>query len=192
MSPEQLEDFITDVRLPALRAQRDAISAQLAELFNEIGYLTDPDWAFPKDIEEVHRLLAGPDAPAPTFNMPAAARHHALQVQRRNIDRAIEQARVYEARCAARRQANATRPFQIRINEIERDRVQTAVRLQAINERREALREEILEAGGAVVLPTDSVDLLGLPSIGDPVDWATVRVITDKIMTKSEISDAKR
>jgi hypothetical protein len=193
MTAEQFEDFITDIRIPALHAERDVISAQLADLFQSIGHLVDPEWSVSKDVDDVHQLLTGGIAPSPTYDMPAAALHYALQVRRRNIDRALHQAQAYQSNCIARRQAAVVDKYRPEIDKLERERVTTARVLQAINRRREELREKISEAGGGrVVFSTDSVDLLELPRAGDPVDWATRRALADKILTQSEAAKAAR
>jgi hypothetical protein len=193
MTAEQFEDFVNDVRVPALHAERDAISAQLADLFQTIGHLVDPDWSVSKDVDDIHQLLTGGLVPTPPYDMPAAALHHALQVRRRNIDRALQQAQTYQSNCIARRHAKVVQQYQAKIDTIERDRVTTAIALQAINRRREELREKISEAGGGqVVMTTDSVELLDLPSAGDPVDWATRRAIADGLLTEGEAKNAAR
>jgi hypothetical protein len=192
LSPEEIDDFIGDVRLPLLRTTRDEISRQLAKLFEQIGHLTDPDWVANAQEVAIAELLTGGHAPAPDAEMPAAALHHALIVQKRNLDAAIHRAERHAARSAERRQAQIVLQHQTEIAALEKRRVTLALELQSVNRARERLREKIVAAGGLALLPTDSVDLLSIGYRDDPVDWAVARVISDKIMTKAEVNDAKR
>lgn len=188
-----LDDFIADVRMPALWAERDDISAQLARLFQSIGYAEDSQWEEDKDATAVQRLLSGGEAKVQAPEMPSAALHHHLKIRRRNIDRALHLARPYAERSRERRQAVVVAAHRAEIVEVERERVLLAIKLQAINRKRDTLRNLVSARGGCgVVLPTDSIDLLDVGYGDDDVDRATKRVLADGILTQSEVNHAKR
>jgi hypothetical protein len=80
------------------------------------------------------------------------------------------------------------------IAELDKERVLLATRLQAINGKRETLRERLRELGcGGATFPTDryAEDLLGCSFTDDPVMWSQRRAIEDGIITASEIARAK-
>ena len=144
-------------RLRELRARRDALTEQILGIEKSGG--TAGHGLVSTDVEQVEALLEGEKFIA---RPKPASQLSALLAERAVFDEALRIGGSREHRLAVERASEIWRGFFPRIGEVERRRVMAALDLQRINRERERLRLEIIGAGGAGFLTTDSVDLLGI------------------------------
>jgi hypothetical protein len=137
------------------------------------------------DVVQARALIGGAQFIASSARpLPKLA---ALRAERKVIALALQIGRSERHRMATARATEIWARHFPEIAKMELRRVQLAVELQGMNRAREILRDKITKAGGAGVLSTDSVDLLGFDAGDDEVRWAVERLIADGIATRAEI-----
>jgi prefoldin subunit 5 len=172
-----------DRRLAELDARRAEITAEILTLERSPSRPSPSGGA-------AELLLQG--EPFEVDRVPALSRLQVLHSEREAIDRAVHLGRQRQLRLQLDRAAEVTATFADEIGKIEKRRVLLALELQALDRKREELREKIRAAGGAPTLPTDNYDFLGIGDRHDEVREAAERLIEDGIMTEAEVRSGRR
>jgi hypothetical protein len=177
---------VLERRLGEVQARRADVTALIIELEKTTAATRD-DGHF--DLERAEALLEG-DKFVASREKPIS-QLAALHAERTVIDKALQIGRSRQHRLAVERAGEIWAANFADIAEIEKRRVMLAIELQNTNAKREALREKLTAAGGAGVLSTDGVDLLGFTHLYDEVNWAAERLIADGVISRREIEKAK-
>jgi hypothetical protein len=188
MSPEELDEFLADIRLPQLRRDRAELTRRLAEMFASIGYAIDWDWQPNNEANEVAIILTGRAAPAEQ-SMPAPALHAALQRRRDAIDKAIHVAQRAAQRAADRRIEQRIAANLPEIHAVARERALLAVRLQRANRALFEMEQDI-GIDPRFGLPSSGFDLLGVPAPGDEVDVLVDALVGAGILSRKDVLNA--
>jgi hypothetical protein len=188
MSPEELDEFIADIRLPQLHRERNELTRRLADLFTAIGHEADWDWQPDNTANEVTILLTGCAAPSAEQSMPLPALHAALQRRRNAIDKAIALAMRAAQRVADRRLEQRIAENLLAIHAIARERALLALRLQKANRRLFEMEKRL--GVGPFGLPSSGADLLRPGWAGDEVAVLVDALVTAGIVSRKDVLNA--
>ncbi len=179
---------ILDRRLAELSARDNELLARQIEI-ESTPHSSRSD-ANAATMNEAQAILHGEKFnPSPVRPMAA---FDAIVAERAVIKRAQQIGNSEKVRIATELAGDIWASYFPDISKIEKRRIMLARELQSVNQARERLREKIVAAGGAGLLPTDSSELLGFAHRDDEVSWASERLIADNIATRSEINKASR